>query len=162
MFLLTHNPDTGIQSEHGIPFIDPKHVVLNMIILFMFSLNCKKIKSASMIRAQSYRLSSGRVSKEPEEQECQGQEPSPQEVSQGRQVRDGVTVWVFPSPPQTVHHPVSYAEQREHLQQHRCTGERKAVLKGKQGEGDERDEMKIERDEMKMKEMKEMKMKEMR
>lgn len=47
---------------------------------------------------------------EPQEVEAECQEGSAQQVTQGRQVRDGETVWVFTASPNGMHHPVGYTQ----------------------------------------------------
>lgn len=53
----------------------------------------------------------------PQELEAEGQESGAQEVTQGSQVGDGETVWVFTTTPHRVHHPVCYTQQQEHLRE---------------------------------------------
>lgn len=56
------------------------------------------------------------VPDEPAHVEAEGQEAGPQQVAQGRQVRDGEVVGVHASTPHPVNHPVGQVEEDHHLQ----------------------------------------------
>lgn len=57
------------------------------------------------------------VPDDPQEVEAKGQQRGSQQVPQRRQVRDGEAVGVFAAPPHGVDHPVSNAQQQQHLEE---------------------------------------------
>lgn len=59
------------------------------------------------------------VSNEPEDMEAEGQEAGPQQISQGRQVRNREVIRVHPPTPHPVDHPVSQVQQDQHLETER-------------------------------------------
>lgn len=56
------------------------------------------------------------VSYDPQEVEAERQQGGAQQVTQSCQVRNGKAVWIFAALPHGVHHPVCYAQQKQHLQ----------------------------------------------
>lgn len=56
------------------------------------------------------------VSYDPQEVEAERQQGGAQQVTQSCQVRNGKAVWIFAALPHGVHHPVCYAQQKQHLE----------------------------------------------
>lgn len=48
--------------------------------------------------------------------EAESQEAGPQQVTQSRQVGDGVVVWIQPPAPQPAHHQAAHVQQHHHLE----------------------------------------------